>query len=491
MAFGLWTILYCATIIAVFSETQRLFSARLNGILPVTATIASFGVASMLAFWLTFLLPFFAMIVCAGFWIYGAWCLYRTYNRFGSERPGDAAILLGMGAAVILLVAFVPLGGQDPLTVAKTVWSHGLPPDNELPFIFARYLMAGDVPSPMVGDWLGSDRPPLQSGFYILTRIPFADPRVAYQISSTAAQMLILPASYALIRAFGGDRRAAILSAIIVGVSPITLIHGAYVWPKLLAAAFLVSACAIHFSPEYKTIKNSPIAGALVGALSVCGMLSHGAAAFTLLGFGLVALVALRWGSLKYTATAILVVLTMYGPWVAYQKIVDPPADRLMKWHLAGVIEYDDERSVLEAISDQYGQFTPEQIAERQVAKVHMSVKNAFSLYKFPQDGHAARSQMFFSMIPALGYLGLFAVLAVAAGFLFSQTRLLSASVFASYLSWILLGYDPALIIVHAGSYFTFIGALLTFCVLLSKWRVELLQAAVIIQTIGALIYFT
>ena len=43
----------------------------------------------------------------------------------------------------------------------------------------------------------------------------------------------------------------------------------------------------------------------------------------------------------------------MMGSWSAYQKYDDPPGNRLIKWHLAGVTEIDD-RGSLETIVDSY-----------------------------------------------------------------------------------------------------------------------------------------
>ena len=44
-----------------------------------------------------------------------------------------------------------------------------------------------------------------------------------------------------------------------------------------------------------------------------------------------------RWGRLAGG----LLALVLYAPWLAYQRLYDPPGDRLLKWHLAGVTEVE------------------------------------------------------------------------------------------------------------------------------------------------------
>jgi hypothetical protein len=52
-------------------------------------------------------------------------------------------------------------------------------------------------------------------------------------------------------------------------------------------------------------------------------------------------------------ALAALTLACLYAPWALYQGLIDPPGNRLLKWHLAGVIPVDD-RSFFEALHDTY-----------------------------------------------------------------------------------------------------------------------------------------
>lgn len=48
----------------------------------------------------------------------------------------------------------------------------------------------------------------------------------------------------------------------------------------------------------------------------------------------------------------------IYLPWIAYQRLIDPPGNRLIKWHFAGKIPVSDE-GTMQALTSAYGQLTP------------------------------------------------------------------------------------------------------------------------------------
>jgi len=59
------------------------------------------------------------------------------------------------------------------------------------------------------------------------------------------------------------------------------------------------------------------------------------------------------WPSVRALAAAALTFVLLAAPWTAYQKLYDPPGDRLVKWHLGGIHELDS-RGPLQMIVDQY-----------------------------------------------------------------------------------------------------------------------------------------
>ena len=62
--------------------------------------------------------------------------------------------------------------------------------------------------------------------------------------------------------------------------SDIAITNGFYVWPKLIAAAFLLAALALVISPRWSEWRRDWRIGALLGALLALGMLAHGASIY-------------------------------------------------------------------------------------------------------------------------------------------------------------------------------------------------------------------
>src|SRR5262249_35842986 len=89
-------------------------------------------------------------------------------------------------------------------------------------------------------------------------------------------------------------------------------------------------------------------------------LLSHGATTFSLLALPVLWL-SLRLHevvTLRQTALMVALLIALMAPWFAYQRFFDPPGDRLLKWHLAGIVDLDP-RGTREAIADQYATLPP------------------------------------------------------------------------------------------------------------------------------------
>ena len=112
------------------------------------------------------------------------------------------AALWALGSAFVLFLGFVHGGTEQPLTTAMTRFSHPLPPDNEIPRFFADWYFhhGNQGPPPPFGDWLSSDRPPLQVG-YVLAQRPFGwdDPGLHYEVLAVVVQQLWILAMWALL----------------------------------------------------------------------------------------------------------------------------------------------------------------------------------------------------------------------------------------------------------------------------------------------------
>ncbi|HEX4750502.1 MAG TPA: hypothetical protein VH302_13240, partial [Bryobacteraceae bacterium] len=73
-------------------------------------------------------------------------------------------LLIGVYAIMVLGLGFMYGGLDTPFKTAERRFSHPLPNDNAIPFIFAEGVWWHVIEKPLVGDWHSSDRPPLQTG---------------------------------------------------------------------------------------------------------------------------------------------------------------------------------------------------------------------------------------------------------------------------------------------------------------------------------------
>ena len=320
--------------------------------------LAASGGTAMLAFWTFWVDPLVgqatAYVLVIGSVLGIALCRpHRIDRRLLSELAIPLA-LWAFGSLFILYLGFLHGGSDQPLAIATTRFSHPLPADNQIPAYFADWYFAhghSSVPPPF-GDWLSSDRPPLQVG-YTLAQRPFGwdQSGLHYQVLAVVVQQLWIVAMWALlvaarIRPLG--RGLAIIAAM---VSDVAIVHGFFVWPKLIAAGFVLAALAMVVSENWVRWRRSAWGTALFAALCALAMLAHGASAFALIP--LLAFAALRGlPSWRGLVVAALVGLAFLAPWTAYQQWVDPPGDRLVKWQLGGSMAIDD-RGAGETIVEQ------------------------------------------------------------------------------------------------------------------------------------------
>lgn len=324
--------------------------------------MAATGVGAMLAFWLYFADPLlgesFSYLAIIGPAALAGWLLYER------QLPGDLlrqlATPLGLwalGSLFLVFFGFIHGGAENPLGTAATRFIGPLPSDNNIPAFFADWYFHHGHESPVPifpGEWLSSDRPPLQVG-YVLAQRPIAwdTPGDHYQVLGVILQQLWIVGLWALLLAARVGKLTRALVMITVLVSPLALLNGFFVWPKMLPAAMLLAAAALVMTPLWEELRKSLWAAALIAALCGLAMMGHGSSIF---GFVPLALIAIWRGlpSWRWVGVAVLVGLFLFqAPWSAYQKYHDPPGNRLVKYMLAGVPEIDD-RGTMEAIVDSY-----------------------------------------------------------------------------------------------------------------------------------------
>ena len=324
--------------------------------------LAASGIAAFLAFWAYFADPTIGQawnyVLLLGSIQVGILAAYRGNLDPELLRQLRIPLLLWiLGSVFIVYLGFLHGGTENAIGMSGSRYAGGLPSDNDIPRYFAEWFAAeGHHGTPPVypPDWLMSDRPPLQVG-YVLSQesITVADTQsLHYEILCSVIQQFWIVGLWAVLVAARVRRLTIALAMFAALASDVAILYGFYVWPKLIAASFLLAALALVISPRWRDWRRDWRIGALLGALLALGMLAHRA---SINGVLPVLIIAAYRGlpSWRWIGAAALVGLVMMGSWSAYQKYDDPPGNRLLKWHLAGVTKIDD-RGTLETIVDSY-----------------------------------------------------------------------------------------------------------------------------------------
>jgi hypothetical protein len=280
------------------------------------------------------------------------------------RQPDVSRPLLLTGAAGLFGVAFLyalRIGAPPEEAVRYRFPFMTWTIDNQIPLWLAEELYAGHDPRRLFdgrvqSDWLSSDRPPLQAGLVLVQR-PLASltgqpPGLCYQTLATLLQATWVPAAWAVARLAGlRGRRLALVLALLLA-SGFTLYHALFVWPKLLSGALGLAAVGLLVLRERPGERLPGGRVVLAAVAAALGMLAHGGVAFTLLGAGLFLLRPRYFPGLKGAVAGLAAFAALLLPWQAYARFYDPPGNRLLKWHLAGVIPIDPRptgRTVLDA----------------------------------------------------------------------------------------------------------------------------------------------
>jgi hypothetical protein len=417
---------------AVFLAMRR----RLRDVpLLLAVALATSGTTAILAFWAFYLDPLVgqatAFLIVLGSVQGIVLCRPDRLDRKVLRELAVPAALWALGSAFVLYLGFLHGGADQPLAMAGTRFSHQLPTDNEIPLFFADwfYEHGHSGAPPLFADWLSSDRPPLQTG-YVLAQRPFGwdESGLHYQVLGVVLQQLWIVGMWALLCAARIRPLARCLVMFALMVSDIAIVHGFFVWPKLIAAAFVLGAFAMVVSEDWQRLRRSRYAAVLFASLCALAMLAHGASAF-----GIVPLLIV--GSLRglpgwrWLGIAALVGIALLGPWSAYQRFADPPGDRLLKWQLGGSLEID-ERGALETIADGYREAgidgtlenkwknVTRMIGQRDVEGAVREASDKVGEGHIGQALAGLRLPRFFSLLPLLGIL-----LAGPVAMLFARAR--------------------------------------------------------------------
>jgi hypothetical protein len=440
--------------------------------------LAASGAVGILSFWIYYAEPVlgesFSYFALFGSIALAAWALYGgQLDRGLLRRLGTPLALWALGSAFLLFLGFVHGGVDGPLGVSAARFSHALPGDNQIPLFYAEWFFQhghhGASP-PTPGDWLASDRPPLQVG-YVLSQRPFGwDPSgLNYELIGVLLQQLWIVGLWSLLLAAGVGRVTRALVMVSVLVSGLALVNGFFIWPKMLPAAMLLGVAALVLTPLWPRLRRSLWAAGLIAALCGLAMLGHGASVF-----GIVPLIAVGayrgLPSWRWVGVAVAVGIVFLAPWSAFQKFDAPPGNRLTKWTLAGVPEVDD-RGIAESVIDAYGEagiggtlhYKAENFATMSGGSMTVdALGDALDTGDLTQIARVYRDVSFFYLLPSFGLL-LLAPLAMASGWRrrrrnpaeWSFALACLATFAVGALAWGLLSFGnlAARTVIHVGTY--------------------------------------
>jgi hypothetical protein len=274
----------------------------------------------------------------------------------------------------------------------------------------------------------------LQTGFYLLAGIPqrllphsVAPDVLIYQVLATAMQAGFLFGVWTLALAVDFPvltRRLVMLACCLL---PTALINTLFVWPKMLSIEYLLMLFGLLFYYRPDSTRDEEIVGILCGGLSALAILCHGTSFFALIGFCVTIVFFWHWPSWRTTIYGAATLAATYFPWIFYQTAIDPPANRLMKWHLAGVDKID-ARSFITTLRDSYHALTFHSYLAGRLVNFNTMIgnwpRNLVDIWRtvFYHDTKASiavHAADFFQLIPSLELYSI-AVIVVLAVLLFT-----------------------------------------------------------------------
>lgn len=393
----------------------------------------------------------------------------RTIQRL---RDPDIRIpLFFMAAASVFYVLLLYGIREIPFDfnwLDHTFLRFGLAGDNLIPRLYAERLFEqADLRPPIMGDWLSSDRGPIQPAV-LLTQWPLWNlidnisplPNVLdfyAQSLGTIFQCIWIPALWLLLRHLNVDQRhsAWIIAALIP--SGFLFFHSIYTWPKLAAGAFITLAYCLFMGGAF--LGRLPLLSIiLASAASAVGFLAHGSAAFSLIGMAAVALHPRFFPGWQKTVAGMIIFIALLSPYMVYKRVHNPPGNRLLKYHLAGATgKTADQKTFIEALEDYYGQMTIPDFFQKKKDNIENILGTRIDWGGDPltQGMDMWRRMQFWNLIPSLDFLNI-GWLGLALIFLRRDKKcrrltVLFLVVFASLSAWVLLIASQTGL--HHGSY--------------------------------------
>ena len=413
--------------------------------------------------------------------------LFKSYFRGDILTPYALKIYLLPILYVIVLFTF-SLSYGDSTSIQKTaatIFTHELPIDNFLPKIFADQVYSQNLSKPMIGDWLSSDRPPLQAGQFLFFYKLFSGSDAGYQLMSMLLQAYCLIPLILLINfTIKENNTLRFLVFISLAFSSVILVNSIFVWPKLVAGGALLFITYILLNIELFKNKTMPII--LSATLAMISMLAHSGSIFALIPIAIISLFIFKpkiRGILAATSIAIL----MFGPWIFYQKKIDPPGDRLIKWHLAGQIEINSI-SFADAVKEAYMTTPSKNIIAAKISNFKNLFKGVLS-YDYSlipikifntetsnfNSIYHVKTKLFFDFFYSMGVIFIFGLISGLTLLVINRRVIFNSLLIlffiaptASVTLWCLLMFEAGSTVIHQGAYFPWLAFMFIFSIFIS-----------------------
>jgi hypothetical protein len=399
--------------------------------------------------------------------------------------------LVALASVFVLSLGLLHGGEERPLVLAAGRFGPPtLAADNELPKVLADDVFRGHIPKPMIGDWLSSDRPPLQAGFDLWKYWMWGKYDYFYLIESTILQCLFFAGLWVYLMAANVGRPATALVLFVALFSGFTILNSFYTWPKLLPVTFLLILAGYLLTGRYHGVHNRWTSGLGAGAAAAFALLGHGGSAFALIGIGITLIILRRYPGRRFLLAAVCAAGAVYLPWVLYQKYYDPPGDRLLKWHLAGTIPPRPDVGLGELLVKNYGDLTVRDLVQNKISNFRTLVdgvsyfkqdlavacKHTFDRQLMARGAAvgALRASMFHGWVLCVG-VAVFGPVALLLCWVcrrryspeLSSAQTLWLCIAVTMTVWCVAMFGPDQTTVHQGSYFTevaaFAGTVLAF----------------------------
>jgi hypothetical protein len=256
--------------------------------------------------------------------------------------------------------------------------------DNNWPMTVSETIYNQDSLRGLFGKWNVSDRPPIQAGVALFFR-PFSFaflPQHPHLIAlyhhtiGVVLNSLWIFACQNLCSRMGlrGIHTAAVLAALVF--APLTLFNSLYVWPKLLATAFALMVFKLLAADVFgRADAQRPPLSNLVCALilSALSLLTHGINLFFLVVIWIWRLVRGPAIDVRSILLCAGLAAALMGPWMVWQKVVDPPGNAVLKQALAGDTGFDQKDvGLLEAVVRGYSKLSLADWVDRKAKGVRM-----------------------------------------------------------------------------------------------------------------------